>query len=116
MKGIFVMQHEGGQYPKHICFEVFGQDKLQQWNIQQGEFLTVKLNIDSHKSQKDGRWFNEIRAWDVQRGQMMQPMGYPQQGYMPQQGWQQMPPQQFQQPVQQQPVQAQQPLPFPPAQ
>lgn len=126
-KGSFVLQHEGGQYPKHVCFDVFGADKLQQWNIQQGEFLTVKLNIDAKMSQKDGRWFNEIRAWDVQRGQMAQQQ--PMQGYAPQPQYQQMPPQGYQQPMQYQqaapapfpqqaPVQqpAQGNLPFPPAQ
>lgn len=54
------------QYPRHCAFEVFGEDKLREMNIQVGEELTVSFDIDAHEYQ--GRWFNSIRAWRVQRG------------------------------------------------
>lgn len=54
------------QYPKKCCFTVFGEDRLKQFNIQIGEELTVSLDIDAHEY--NGRWFNDIRAWRVQRG------------------------------------------------
>ena len=47
MKQGYVLQHEQGQYPKHICFEIFGQDKIQRMAIQYGEYLTVHLNADA---------------------------------------------------------------------
>lgn len=53
------------QYPKRCVFRVFGADRLQQFNIQVGEELTVSFDIDAHEYQ--GRWFNDIRAWNVQR-------------------------------------------------
>jgi hypothetical protein len=53
------------QYPKKMCFEVFGADKIQQFNIQQGEELTVSFDIDARQWQD--RWFNSIRAWKVER-------------------------------------------------
>lgn len=53
------------QYPKRMCFDVFGADKLQQWNIQLGEVITVNFDIDAHEYQ--GRWFNSVRAWKVVR-------------------------------------------------
>ena len=56
-----------GQYPRKCAFEVFGEDKIRQFNIQQGEELTVKIDIDAHEYQ--GRWFNSIRAYDVVRQQ-----------------------------------------------
>lgn len=61
----FVIEtHE--QYPKKCCFTVFGEDRLNQFNIQVGEELTVSLDIDAHEY--NGRWYNDIRAWRVQRG------------------------------------------------
>lgn len=53
------------QYPKSMCFEVFGSDRIQQFAIQMGETLTVSFDIDAHEYQ--GRWFNSIRAFRVSR-------------------------------------------------
>ncbi len=60
----FVIEtHE--QYPKKLCFDVFGAERLAQFNIQSGEELLVSFDIDAHEYQ--GRWFNSIRAWNIQR-------------------------------------------------
>ena len=60
----FVIEtHE--QYPKKLCFDVFGADRLAQFNIQSGEELLVSFDIDAHEYQ--GRWFNSIRAFDVRQ-------------------------------------------------
>ncbi len=53
------------QYPKKCCFNVFGADRIQQFNIQSGEYLRVSFDIDAHEYQ--GRWFNSVRAWRVDR-------------------------------------------------
>ena len=52
-------------YPKKCCFRVFGEEKINQFNIQMGEEMTVSFDIDCHEYQ--GRWFNSIRAWNIQR-------------------------------------------------
>ena len=53
------------QYPRRMCFDVFGEDKINQFNIQLGEELNVFFDIDAREWQ--GRWFNSIRAWRVDR-------------------------------------------------
>ena len=53
------------QFPRKMCFEVFGADKIDQFNIQMGEELTVSFDIDARQWQD--RWFNSIRAWKVER-------------------------------------------------
>ena len=67
------------QYPRRMCFDVFGADKIQQFNIQVGEVLNVFFDIDAREWQ--GRWFNSIRAWKVERvnadAQQMPPMEAP---------------------------------------
>lgn len=55
------------QYPRKMCFEVFGDDKIAQFNIQAGEEVTVSFDIDAREYQ--GRWFNSIRAWKIDRPQ-----------------------------------------------
>lgn len=53
------------QYPKHLCFEVFGADRIAQFNIKCGETITVQFDIDARQYQD--RWFNSIKAWNVIR-------------------------------------------------
>ncbi len=55
-----------GQYPRKCVFRVFGEDRIKQFNIQMGEDLTVSFDIDAHEF--NGRWFNDVRAYNVQRG------------------------------------------------
>ena len=51
------------QYPKKMAFDVFGADRLAQFNIHSGEEILVSFDIDAREYQ--GRWFNSIRAWNV---------------------------------------------------
>lgn len=54
------------QFPRKICFNVFGADKISQFNIQAGEEMTVSFDINAREY--NGRWYNDIRAWRVERG------------------------------------------------
>ena len=60
------------QYPKKVCFNVFGADKIAQFNIQAGDEMTVSFDINAREYQ--GRWYNDIRAWKVERGTAIPPM------------------------------------------
>ncbi len=53
------------QYPKHLCFEVFGADRIAQFNIKSGETITVQFDIDARQYQD--RWFNSFKAWNIIR-------------------------------------------------
>jgi len=57
-----------GQYPKRCVFNLFGEDRIKQFNIQNGEDITIQFDIDAREYQ--GRWFNDIRAYNVIRGQV----------------------------------------------
>lgn len=80
-----------GQWPRHIVFRIFGEERIKQFALRQGEQnVTIQFDIDAHEY--NGRWFNEIRCYNVLRS-----VG--------------------QQPAQPQPTQAQPaPAPFPPQQ
>lgn len=102
----YVIEHESGQYPKRMVFDVSG-NKIQELNLQPGEQVTLHLNISCREyPENSGRYFNSIEAWKADRMyQQAAPQGYQQ---MPQQGYQQAPL------YQQQPAPA--PAPFPPQQ
>ncbi len=53
------------QYPKKMVFNVFGADRIEQFAIKAGEEINVSFDIDAHEY--NGRWFNNIRAWNIQR-------------------------------------------------
>ena len=68
-----------GQYDRHFVFTVFGEDRLKQFNLRKDEEVTVQFDIDAHEYQ--GRWFNEVRAYNVIRvgqQQVAQPAPQPQ--------------------------------------
>jgi hypothetical protein len=55
-----------GQYPRHMVFNIFGEDRIKQFNIQMNEDITVQFDIDAREF--NGRWYNDIRAYNVVRG------------------------------------------------
>lgn len=69
-------------YPKKVCFNVFGAEKIQKMNIQLGEMLTVSLEINANEYQ--GKWYNQVKGWKVVRV----PVQGQQQAQVPPQGCQ----------------------------
>lgn len=63
------------QFPRKCCFRIFGEDRIKQFNIQAGEELTVSFDIDAREY--NGRWFNSINAWAVNRAVQTQPDAQP---------------------------------------
>ena len=53
------------QYPKKMCFEIFGNDRISQFAsmLVVGNTVKVSFDIDAHEYQ--GRWYNSVRAFDV---------------------------------------------------
>ena len=53
------------QYPKKMCFDVFGEDKISQFNIQIGDELKLFFDVDAREY--NGRWYNSFKAWKVEK-------------------------------------------------
>lgn len=62
--GQYVLETED-QYPRKVFFEVFGDDRIKSFNIQMGERLEVSIDIEAREY--NGRWFNTVRAFRVNR-------------------------------------------------
>lgn len=62
----YVIEELNQQYPSRAVIQVYGSDKLQQFGIQVGEIITANIGMKAHQS-KEGRWFNQLDCWKVER-------------------------------------------------
>lgn len=60
----FVLKTEE-DYPKNICFTIFGADKIKEANIRVGDVVSIGVNIESREFK--GRWYTSIKAWSVKK-------------------------------------------------
>ena len=92
----YTIEELNEQYPSRAVIQVYGSDKLQQFNIQLGEIITAHIGLKARQS-KEGRWFNQLDCWRVERptGQMQGQIAQnpQQQGVYYAQPQQQFPPQ-----------------------
>ena len=72
----YVLQTDG-QYPKKICFMVWGE-KVEQFAIRQGEVLQVSIDLESREY--NGRWYTDVKAWRVSRDCSGAGTSYPTEG------------------------------------
>lgn len=77
------------EYPFNFLFAVYGQDKINQYRIENGDVVEVYFNIIA-KQWKD-RWITTVRAWKVnnlsknyQNGGNYASQGYAQPAQQPQ--------------------------------
>lgn len=61
---VLEVQDSNSQFPRRMVFDVFGEERINNMNIQEGQDLRVSFDIDAREYQ--GRWFNSIRAWKVE--------------------------------------------------
>ena len=60
----YILETEG-QYPKKVCFNLWG-DRIEQYPVAEGEEVTVSFDLDSREF--NGRWYTEVRAWKIEKG------------------------------------------------
>lgn len=70
----YIIEELNQQYPARAVIQVYGSDKLQQFNIQVGEIITAHIGLKARQS-KEGRWFNQLDCWKVERPGAQQPQG-----------------------------------------
>ena len=89
----YTIEELNEQYPSRAVISVYGSDKLQQFNIQLGEIITAHIGLKARQS-KEGRWFNQLDCWKVERPNVQQQAAnYPPQPAPIQQQMQAFPPQ-----------------------
>ena len=58
----FVIENTEGQFPRKICFTLFGQN-VDSNPVEVGQIATVHFDLESREY--NGRWYTEARAWRV---------------------------------------------------
>jgi hypothetical protein len=53
-----------GEYPKKVCFTLWG-NKIDEVQLQEGETISAKIDIESREY--NGRWYTDVKAWQVQK-------------------------------------------------
>ena len=61
----YIIEVPDGDYTRKVCFNLWG-DKIDQYNLQEGETVTVHINLESREF--NGRWYTDVRAWRIDRG------------------------------------------------
>lgn len=79
----FIITDDNGKYPSSLIFQVFGKEKIEKFALKEGETVTVFLDAETHEF--NGRVFNNISCWKVERepqpiidAQIFQPTSEPQ--------------------------------------
>ena len=61
----YIRETLGTQYPRKVCFNLFG-DNVNKFPLQVGQEVTVSIDVESREF--NGRWYTDVRAWNVVQG------------------------------------------------
>ena len=65
VKQDIVMSMTNGQFVKHFAASVMGQDRIDNFNLRVGDNIIASIDVDAREY--NGRWFNSINIWKVER-------------------------------------------------
>ncbi len=68
----------GGQYPKKVCFNLWG-NKVDEFNLQVNDQVKVQFDIESREF--NGRWYTDVKAWKAERTNAASASGAPPASY-----------------------------------
>ena len=76
----FLLESYDQPYPRKCVFSVWGEERLIQFNIKEGDDVAVDIDLDARE--RNGRYYNSVRAWRVVRitppqMEQMPPTGQP---------------------------------------
>ena len=61
----FLLETVDEQYPRKMAFNVYGEEKIKYFDLHVGDVIKVSFDIDAREH--NGRWFNSIRVWKVEK-------------------------------------------------
>lgn len=61
----YVVEQTDAQYPKKMLFQVSGPDRIKNINLQEGEMVDIHFDVDAREY--NGRYYNTITAFRVDR-------------------------------------------------
>lgn len=73
-KQSFVIEYASGQFPKKVCFQVWG-DKINMANLVEGEDIHVFFEPESREY--NNNWYTDLRVWKLEALQNQNPTSMP---------------------------------------
>lgn len=70
---------QGGQYPRKVCISLFGDNVAKIPQVGQD----VMISVDIESREFNGRWYTEIKAWNIVLAGAQQAAPAPQPTYQP---------------------------------
>lgn len=70
------------QYPRQVCFQIWGEDRIKAANLQLGEDVTVTFELSSREYME--KWYTSAEARNIMKGAMNQNAGFGASQYGPQ--------------------------------
>jgi hypothetical protein len=61
----YVLEY-GDQYPKLVCFNLWG-DKVDQFALNEGDVATVYFDVESREY--NGKYYTDVKAWKIEKGE-----------------------------------------------
>lgn len=53
------------QYPRKVCIEIFGEDKIKNNPIAVDDVVNVSFDLESREF--NSRWYTSVRAWKIEQ-------------------------------------------------
>ena len=53
-----------GQYPKKVAIQLFGQEKINKYDLKVGAQVTVHIEIES--KEYNSKWYTQVNAWKIE--------------------------------------------------
>ena len=71
----FILSVENEQYPRSVCFQIFGKDRIDEAALQLNE--RVRVHLDINANEYNGKFYNTINCWKVDRNNQQNVQGNP---------------------------------------
>lgn len=77
----YVLETLDERYPKKVAFNLWG-DAIDRFMLREGDEVTVSFDLESREW--NGRWYTEVRAYNIQRGVLNNMSQFPSNASIPQ--------------------------------
>lgn len=69
----FLLEFQDGNYPSQLCMNVWGEDKVRDFEkYQVGDKVRISFSLSSREF--NGRWYTDVRAWRIEPSSPVAPV------------------------------------------
>lgn len=61
----FVVEEDNDHFPEHWVMDIFGEDKIKEYDVHVGDI--VEVSYDARSTEKNGKFYASNRPWKVEK-------------------------------------------------